>query len=395
MNLPKEVAMIINKLYENGFEAYAVGGCVRDSLMGVEPKDYDITTDALPEQVKELFPKTFDTGIQHGTITVVENKENYEVTTYRIDGDYLDNRRPESVIFTPSLKEDLQRRDFTINAIAYNDKAGYIDFFNGREHIDQKKIIAVGDPRKRFDEDSLRIYRGVRFSCQLGFEIDEDTKKAMIEKAVLTKNLSVERIREELIKALKSTHIENLNVFLEIKVLDNYNLNLAKHFEDNISFIIEKLSSIERTTTNVLSVLFCGLEKKEIESQLKLLKLDNQTIKEVTQVFEYLDVEYDDSLYFTRKQLNKYGVFYKTIVYIQGILKAMDNYKIIENIEYILENNEPINIKDLRVNGQDMQEIGIVGVGIGKTLNFLLDEVHKNPEMNQREILIDLAKGSI
>ncbi len=390
MNLPKNVKYIIETLEKNNFEAYAVGGCVRDCLMGVLPKDYDITTNALPEQVQGLFNKTIETGIEHGTITVVEDGENYEITTYRIDGEYLDNRRPEKVVFTPNLKEDLLRRDFTINAIAYNDTKGFQDFFSGQDHIREKKIIAVGDARKRFDEDSLRIYRGVRFACQLGFEIQEETKIAMIEKAELTQNLSVERIREEFIKALKSVYIENLNTFIDIDVLKFYDDTLSVHFKNNLQTIIENLKNIERTSTNVLAVLFYGLTLDEVKKQLKKLKLDNKTINEVYLILEYISVKNIDDMYFTRKMLNKYGEFLKTILYVQEILIGVSNKEILKNINIVLDNNEPINTKDLALNGKDMQEAGFKGVQIGEKLSFLLDEVHKNPNINTKEELLKL-----
>ncbi len=389
MNLPKEVIYIIDTLVSNGFEAYAVGGCVRDSLMGVTPKDYDITTNALPLEVKALFKKTVDTGIQHGTVTVVENGENYEVTTYRIDGEYLDNRRPESVVFTPNLQEDLLRRDFTINAIAYNPE-GYKDFFCGQEHISEKIIMAVGDPYKRFEEDSLRIYRGVRFACQLGFKIEPATKIGMIERAYLTKNLSVERIREELVKALKSKYLENLESFIEVGVFQYYDLTLEKHFRKNLVSIIDNLCKVERTSTNVLSVLFYGLPTDEIKRQLKQLKLDNKTIKEVETVLGYQDTKNEETEYFVRKMLSKYGEFYETVLVVQEVLARVDNSRVLDIVKGVLERKEPINIKDLAVNGGDMQTLGITGVKIGETLNFLLDEVHKDPSLNTRDGLIGL-----
>ncbi len=391
MNLPKEVIYIIDVLKQNGFEAYAVGGCVRDSLMGVVPKDYDITTNALPLEVKALFKKTVDTGIQHGTVTVVENGENYEVTTYRIDGEYLDNRRPESVVFTPNLQEDLLRRDFTINAIAYNPE-GYKDFFSGQQHILDKIIMAVGDPYKRFEEDSLRIYRGVRFACQLGFEIEEATKVAMIERAYLTENLSVERIREELIKALKSKYLDNLKTFVEVGVFKYYDLTLEKHFSENLTSIIENLNKVERTSTNVLAVLFFGLSTDEVKRQLKQLKLDNKTMKEVENILEYIETKNEDTEYFVRKILSKYGVFAENVLVLQEVLIKVDNSKILEKIKIIVENNDPINIKDLAIKGGDLQKLGITGVKIGETLNFLLDEVHKNPSINTLENLIEIVK---
>ena len=190
MKLPDNVHKIITTLQNHGYEAYAVGGCVRDSILGRIPGDWDITTSAMPEETKVLFERTFDTGIEHGTITVLLDGEGYEVTTYRIDGEYEDNRHPKEVTFTRNLKEDLLRRDFTINAMAYNEKEGLIDIFGGIEDIQSKTIRCVGDAIARFSEDALRILRGIRFAAQLGFEIDESTRAGMKELAPTLKKIS-------------------------------------------------------------------------------------------------------------------------------------------------------------------------------------------------------------
>ena len=210
MHLPEKVEKIIEILTNAGFEAYAVGGCVRDFLLDRTPKDYDITTNALPKEVKRLFRRTVDTGIAHGTVTVLMGKESYEVTTYRIDGKYSDSRHPDSVTFSPSLEEDLVRRDFTINAMAYNPETGYVDLFKGREDLENKVIRAAGDPHKRFSEDALRILRAFRFSAELGFEIEPETLKAAGELKENLKLISAERIRDELFKLLTSPHPEKL-----------------------------------------------------------------------------------------------------------------------------------------------------------------------------------------
>ena len=194
IELPDYIKTIINALTAEGFEAYAVGGCVRDSFLGRSPDDWDVTTSALPAQVKSVFKRTVDTGIEHGTVTVLIGKNSSEVTTYRVDGDYEDFRHPKKVEFTASLEEDLKRRDFTINAMAYNDEKGLVDIFDGRGDLERKVIRAVGDPRERFNEDALRILRAIRFSAQLGFEIDEETRNAMSELAPNLRAVSAERI---------------------------------------------------------------------------------------------------------------------------------------------------------------------------------------------------------
>ena len=199
IQIPEKVNKIIHLLQENGYDAYAVGGCVRDSLLGRIPADWDITTSARPLEVKRLFRRTVDTGLQHGTVTVMLGKDGFEVTTYRIDGEYEDSRHPKEVIFTGKLEEDLKRRDFTINAMAYNDREGLVDVFGGAEDLKNQVIRCVGNPRERFTEDALRIMRAVRFSAQLGFSIEEETKRAAGELAETLKKISAERIHTELV----------------------------------------------------------------------------------------------------------------------------------------------------------------------------------------------------
>lgn len=202
--IPEDVNFIIDKFYKNNFDAFIVGGCLRDLLLNINPKDYDITTSAKPEDTISLFSKTIPTGIKHGTVTVVINNNNYEVTTFRTEGDYLDNRHPSRVDFVTDIKNDLSRRDFTVNALAYNDKLGLIDYFNGIDDLNNKIIRCVGDADKRFKEDALRMLRAIRFSCQLEFEIERKTYRAIINNADLIKNISKERIRDELCKILIS-----------------------------------------------------------------------------------------------------------------------------------------------------------------------------------------------
>ncbi len=212
MRLPETVRDILNKLETAGFQAYAVGGCVRDSILGKEPDDWDLTTDARPEEVKALFPRTVDTGLQHGTVTVLLGGEGYEVTTYRIDGSYSDGRHPDSICFTPSLAEDLKRRDFTINAMAVSERGELVDLFGGQEDLARGCIRCVGDPYARFREDALRMLRAVRFAAQLNFEIEAETFKALTELSPNLARVSKERILAELTKLLLSNHPEKLEL---------------------------------------------------------------------------------------------------------------------------------------------------------------------------------------
>lgn len=218
IQLPDKVHHIITTLQDHGYEAYAVGGCVRDSILGRDPQDWDITTSATPLETKALFERTFDTGIEHGTITVLLEKEGFEVTTYRIDGKYEDSRHPKEVQFTRSLEEDLKRRDFTINAMAYNEEAGLVDIFDGLQDLDQKVIRCVGNAGERFSEDALRILRAVRFSAQLGFDIEEKTREAISDLASNLRNISAERIQVELVKLLVSPYPERIRLAYELGI---------------------------------------------------------------------------------------------------------------------------------------------------------------------------------
>ena len=215
MKIPENAIYIIKTLEEHGHEAYVVGGCVRDMMLGREPEDWDITTSAQPLQVKALFRRTIDTGIRHGTVTVMIGKEGYEVTTYRKDGDYEDHRHPKEVLFTPDLIEDLQRRDFTINAMAYNPRTGLIDEYDGMGDLKRHCIRCVGEPEKRFEEDALRMLRGIRFAGQLQFEVEEATLRAIVKKAPTLVNVSAERIRTELTKLLLSRGSDRLMLAVE------------------------------------------------------------------------------------------------------------------------------------------------------------------------------------
>ena len=215
IKIPERANLIIHALEDAGYEAYVVGGCVRDSILGREPNDWDITTSALPEQVKALFRRTVDTGLKHGTVTVLQQDEGFEVTTYRIDGEYEDGRHPKEVAFTRDLSEDLKRRDFTINAMAYNDRKGLVDLYGGLDDIENKVIRCVGDPYERFGEDALRMLRAVRFSAQLGYSIEEKTKEAIQELSPNLEKISAERIHTELVKLLVSDNPMELRTAYE------------------------------------------------------------------------------------------------------------------------------------------------------------------------------------
>ncbi len=263
IDIPEKVEFIIKLLEAAGFEAYAVGGCVRDSLLGRKPKDWDITTNAFPEQVKEIFHHTIDTGIEHGTVTVMLNREGFEVTTYRIDGKYEDNRHPSEVLFTRNLADDLLRRDFTINAMAYNPEKGLVDIFNGREDLENRIIRAVGDPVKRFSEDALRIMRAVRFSSVLGFDIEEETGKAMKSLAKNLSGISAERVREELVKLVMGMHPERLFTAYDSGITKVVFPEWDRMTETKMLFCNGEMSYAEYTINTVKILRFITAEEEK------------------------------------------------------------------------------------------------------------------------------------
>ena len=319
MNIPKDVIFIIDEINKRGFEAMLVGGSVRDMIMGIKPKDWDITTSATPDEVIKIFPRVIETGIEHGTVTVVIDKENYEITTYRIDGKYEDYRRPEEVYFTKNLEEDLMRRDFTMNAIAYHPQVGYIDPFNGRKSIKEKTIIAVGNPDKRFNEDALRMLRAIRFSAQLDFKIEENTFKSIIKNEKLIENVSVERIRDELYKTFSSKYIDNIKYFMECNIL-NYATLFGEYFNENYDLIKKDLKNFiniykDFDESEILTIIFQNMDKDILIKNLDHLKLDNKTYRETIILWEYIDYNISDKAYEIKKIISRIGedLFYKVL----------------------------------------------------------------------------------
>lgn len=401
MQIPSEVEFIIKTLNDNGYEAYIVGGCVRDFILGKEPKDWDITTSALPNETKALFEHTYDTGIEHGTITVVINKQNFEVTTYRIDGDYVDFRHPEGVVFTEHIDEDLSRRDFTMNAIAYHSEKGFVDPFDGQGDISLKLIRGVGDAHKRFNEDALRMLRAVRFSAQLGFEIEEKTMTALVNNAPLIKNISIERIRDEFLKLLASDCVEKISLLTST--------GLSKYFMPELEIILEKnkdmakiLKKCPKNTVALLSAMLSEIEYKESERILKSFKLDNKTIKTTLTVLKYMPEELEEGNYPTRVMLSKIGEEeFKLLLNIKYLFamsrgdlflcKTLDN--IYDEIDDTIKNGDCISLKTLAINGNDISSLGIKnGKDIGNALKLAFEAVLKEPELNDKRILLEIVK---
>lgn len=387
MKTTKEVIYLLDRLKEAGFEGYIVGGCVRDYLMGITPHDYDITTNALPEDIKRIFPRTFDTGIQHGTVTVVHNCVNYEITTYRIDGAYKDNRHPDEVIFTDDITKDLSRRDFTINAIAYSPEKGYCDPFGGREDIKKGIIRGVREPNRRFREDALRMLRGLRFSARLGFEIEEKTYEAIKNNAELIKNVSMERIALEFLRLITSEHCEKILLIRETGLFE-YCLPeisyILKQRGEEIAGLLKKADKSEDIALCI--ILACEDNPEKI---LKKLKLSNSLINSTLSLTEHYSFKIDGSKYALRKLLSEMGR--------EGLLKLLNIKQAkgepnISEAEAFIKAEEPIIIKDLNINGRDLTALGFKGPEIGKAINRLLDFVFLNPENNKKDILLKEAE---
>ncbi len=432
INLPKKVEFIINKIYENGHEAFIVGGCVRDSILGIEPNDYDITTDAKPNQIIEIFKeyKIINNGIKHGTVGVIIDKDVYEITTYRIESEYEDNRRPREVKFTSSIVEDLKRRDFTINSIAYNYKRGLIDEFEGVNDIHKKVIKTVGDPDERFNEDGLRIIRAIRFSSKLGFNIENKTLKSIYKNADIVKKISKERITEEVNKIILSENPGQLillyktNIFQELGIYCSLNRNEYNVFEKQLDILTkcsknleERLLTLEYLISNKEIMEISNKEnenikyyKENIQSKniVNKLKYSKYIANHCNQLIEYMFMDENDiDLITIKKILNKIGsdnlkqvfnlkkIYYK-YNYKNNINKKdlkikyhlLDNY--INQIIELEKNKECYSIKDLDINGKIIEQLGYKGKDVGNKLNYLLEEVIKNPYLNKRESLIKL-----
>ncbi|VYU13078.1 CCA tRNA nucleotidyltransferase [Clostridium tertium] len=440
INTPIEVKFIIDTFYKNNFEAFMVGGCVRDILLGNLPKDYDITTSAKPEVTISLFDKTIPTGLKHGTVTILINNEPYEVTTYRTEGDYIDNRRPSSVNFVTDIKEDLSRRDFTINSLAYNENMGLIDYFNGVMDIRNKIIRCVGDADKRFKEDALRMLRAVRFSCQLDFDIEENTYTAIKNNYKLIENISAERIRDEICKILISSNPSKgfeilrdtnlLEIILpEINLLYNFSPKCTNH---NRNVFTHTLKVIDNTENNLLLRLaallhdvgklntltplhdgsFYGFPGHCLEGSimckkiLSKLRFDNNTIKIISKLIEHhlvLNVNVMPTKYEVKKLLNDVGIDNINLLFAlqRADINSLDNPKIfLEKVRYtenlaneIINNKEPLKIKDLKITGEDLISNLELKPGkiLGDILNFLLNSVLENPDLNSKEKLLNLA----
>ena len=381
--LPSDTEYIIETLQKNGYEAYAVGGCVRDMLNGDTPHDFDITTSAEPEAVISLFKKTVPTGIKHGTVTVIINGVPNEVTTYRTDGEYRDHRRPDSVIFVKSLREDLARRDFTVNAMAYNKRDGLKDFFGGKQDIQNRILRAVGEPERRFYEDALRILRLFRFSSVLGFNIEENTIKAALEYAPTLKNVSAERIYSELLKTVCGKNPAALKPLTDIG-----GLRFSGLTSDPDYGILPLLGSAD---TKLFAFLYSG--GAEVTAALDFLRVPNKTKKAARDMLTLLNMplpvskpEIKEMLYLTSPVSVENYFDYKA-AYGENCENARNM------LSEIIENAEPYKISDLKIRGEDLKKLGIRGRETGEMLEALRKYVIPDPTLNTKSRLLEEIKN--
>lgn len=443
INIPRHAQWIIHELNDMGYNAYVVGGCVRDSLLGKHPKDWDICTNAKPEAIIDIFRsrkvEVIETGLQHGTVTLHFITDDYEVTTFRVDGEYTDGRHPDSVEFIDDITEDLGRRDFTINAMAYNDDVGLIDPYGGFKDLQMKLIRCVGDPDKRFQEDSLRILRAMRFASTYGFQIVSKTSSAMDRNRSLLRNISSERIRDELCRMLYGENILHVlldycdiiaEIIPELGECIGFEQNNPYHKYDVYEHIIHAVSEYKGGDISIKVALllhdigkpdsyvtdergrghFYGhpaVSRELAKHILERLKFDNKTRDEILELVLYHDVEIKASRKVARRLLNKIGadrVKQLIVVKRADILshsdKAHENrletlYEFASIVNDIIAENECFAIKDLAVNGHDICALGVFGPMVGRVLNHLLDKVIDETLENDHESLIDEAKKFI
>lgn len=435
--IPDSVISILDRLESGGFSAFIAGGAVRDLLMEKVPHDYDIATDAKPRDIKNIFSRTIDSGIKHGTVTVVENKTGYEITTFRRDGEYKDGRRPESVSFVTDAREDCARRDFTINAMMYNPKTGILDYFDGQKDIEKRTIRCVGNPEIRFKEDALRMLRAIRFSAALSFEIEEETWKSIKKCAVLIKKISSERILEELNKILLSENPDYIRKLHECGLLyyimpefercfgepqrNKYHIyDVGEHIIHTVkntppdivlrwAALLHDIGKPCCSSTDSNGVIhFYGHHRESGKIAVDLLhrlRMDNNTIHDISVLVENHDVRVEPSQPAVKRMMARTGepLFEKLL-----LLQTADNMakkpihfpekkKRIDSAhriyKEILAERQPYLVSHLAVNGKDLFRLGYKpGREIGDTLKRLIDEVIINPSLNNRDYLLKSAK---
>jgi tRNA nucleotidyltransferase (CCA-adding enzyme) len=437
VKLDKDVVEILNKFEKNKFKAYIVGGAVRDYLLGYDINDYDIATDAKPEEVTEIFEKVIPTGVKYGTVTLVYNNKNYEITTFRKDFDYINNRKPDKVVYSEDIDEDIKRRDFTINSLYCDSKGRIRDKYSGVKDIKSKIIRTIGNPDERFKEDALRMIRAVRFMATLGFKIEEKTKNSIVKNHQLIENVSAERIKTEFdrillsnnpgegIRTLTDTNLMKYIIPELYKTVD-FDQHSKYHDKNVYDHTIAVVENIEPKLDLRLAALLHDISKpesftldEELEGHfkghhiksadksleiLKRLRYDNKTIENVRVLIRYhylKDISIKEKG--VKRFINNVGkerlddIFKLNIADIKGKadMRSIDKvYNLQKKCKEILEKQEPLSIKDLKINGNDIIKTGVKeGKKVGEVLQYLLEKVLENPALNNRKDLLEITKN--
>lgn len=433
VSIPEKCKFIFETLYKNGFMCYAVGGCVRDSLMGRIPLDWDFTTDAKPEEIEICFSdyKTVDIGKKYGTITVINKEDSFEITTFRCDGVYSDTRHPDAVTFATSINDDLSRRDFTMNSIAYSPKHGLVDPFGGVLDINNRIIRATGNAKERFEEDAIRILRGLRFASNLGFDFDDSTANALVSSSFLLSKVHPARLRKELSGLLTGGYVfdvlskyrDTLAVIIpEIEPMFNTTQNNPHHIYDVWNHTIKALSNSKNTELVRLCVLLHDIGKPFLKTtdsvgvdhfkkhQLKSAEIatdilrrfgyPSKFISDVTMLVRYHDERFRNLRYDIKRLLNILGenLFFTLTDVISSDISAQSEYKreekyshlelVVKTAKEILDGGECFSLSQLSVNGNDLHVLGFQGKDIGLILNKLLDDVMRERVSNVKEPLL-------
>ena len=381
--LPENALKCIRLIEENGYSAWAVGGCVRDLLLGKQAHDVDLASSAPPEKIKNIFERVYDTGIAHGTLTVCVDDHLIEVTQYRTDGTYTDHRHPDQVKAVDRIEDDLARRDFTVNAMAWHPERGLIDLFGGQQDLERKLIRCVGDPEKRFEEDALRILRAFRFASKLGFAIEENTKKIALEKATILKKVSTERIQKELLQILSGETPEILSLLLMYGGL--HHLGLTYQNAD--------LSVLRRIDSNDVAALLAGLcflSNVDTQDFCRNLKTSKKISKRACMLNQELGLDLVTDLYECKKRIGFFGEDYVSFLRYRCAVLRENCDDAIAMADQILKQKEPYRVDMLALNGNDLKSLGISNKKIGEVLQILLDRVMRDPDLNTKEKLISM-----
>ena len=373
LKIPEKIKFVLRTLTQNGYEAYIVGGCVRDSLLGIIPSDYDVTTSAKPEEILGLFDKTVPTGLKHGTVTVIIENEPIEVTTFRTDGEYKDSRHPQNVEFVTDLREDLSRRDFTVNAVAYNETVGLVDLFGGLNDLENKILRAVGDGDKRFREDALRILRLFRFASQLEITPEEKTLNSALKLQNGLKNISKERIFSEIVKAVNGKNPKAILPLINSGGLEFLGICKTPEFTTIDDSDLRLFVFLNTSSENPIEVL-------------KTLKAPNRQIDFANKLLKLQSIEMEN------KEDIKNALFLTDFNAVNSFLQLQEDEGTLKLLAEIIKNKEPYLISHLAISGEDLKELGFKGKEIGEILERLRQTVVCSPEKNRKEILLTLTK---